>query len=121
MTPLVVVAVLICGAGGAVLRFLAARLFAERFRFPVGVLLVNLVGSAVGGAVLALTERGDVSADYRLILLTGFCGGLTTFSTWSVETIQLGEQKRVGVAVLNVSANLVLGIGAAAITFALLR
>ena len=112
-----VLATLAAGALGAVLRFLVARGFAAR---PVGaVLVVNVVGSALGGAVLALAELGSVSADIRLVLLTGFCGGLTTFSTFSVETIQLVMDGKARVAAASVLANLVLGIGAAALAFAM--
>jgi fluoride exporter len=121
MTWLVVLAVLGAGAVGTVLRFLTARFVAPKGRFPVAVLIVNVVGSAIGGTVLALAERGGLGSDIRLILLTGLCGGLTTFSTLSVETIQLGEQGKARIAVLNVALNLVLGIAAAAGAFLLLR
>ena len=106
---------LAAGAVGAVLRFLVTRAFAAR---PVwAVLVVNVVGSAIGGGVLALAQLGGLSGDIRLILLTGFCGGLTTFSTFGVETVQLVLGGRVKVAALSVLANLVLGIGAAALVY----
>ena len=88
---------------------------------PLAVLLVNTLGSALAGAVLGLAEAGAVSPDLRLILLTGFCGGLTTFSTFSVETIQLIVDGRWRTAIGSVSANLVLGIGAAALAYLLTR
>ncbi|MCU1412100.1 MAG: CrcB family protein [Rhodoglobus sp.] len=113
MTALLVT--LAAGALGAVLRFLVTRAFAAR---PVGaVLLVNVVGSAIGGGVLALAQLGSVSGDIRLVLLTGFCGGLTTFSTFGVETIQLVLAGKAKVAALSVLANLVLGIGAATVVY----
>lgn len=102
------------GALGAVIRFLVARAFGTRAVWAV--LVVNVVGSAIGGAVLAL-----VGGDARLILLTGFCGGLTTFSTFGVETIQLVLGGKARVAVLSVLANLVLGVGAAGVVFLLLH
>lgn len=112
-----VLAALVAGALGAVIRFLIAREFAAR---PVGaVLVVNVVGSALGGAVLGLAQLGSVSGDVRLVLLSGFCGGLTTFSTLGVETIQLVLDGRARMAALSVLANLVLGIGAAALAYAL--
>jgi CrcB protein len=115
MTALLVT--LAAGALGAALRFLVARAFAAR---PVvAVLLVNVVGSAIGGAVLGLAQLGSVGGDIRLILLTGFCGGLTTFSTFGVETIQLVMGGRARTAAVSVLANLVLGIGAAALVYGL--
>ena len=114
-----VIVTLAAGALGAVLRFLVARTFAARAVWAV--LVVNVVGSAIGGAVLALAERGSVSADIRLILLTGFCGGLTTFSTFGVETIQLVLGGKAKVALLSVLANLALGVGAASAIYLLMK
>ena len=108
---MIAVAALLAGALGAALRFLVTRAFAAR---PVwAVLAVNVIGSALGGVLLGIS-----SGDIRLILLSGFCGGLTTFSTFGVETIQLVMAGKVRVALLSVSANLVLGIGAAALAYA---
>lgn len=112
MTAALVAAVIGAGIVGALARYLVSRAFANA-RFPWAVLVVNVVGSAIGGAVLGLAIRGDVGSDIRLILLTGLCGGLTTFSTWSVETVQLVLDGRTRAAALSVVANLVLGIGAA--------
>jgi CrcB protein len=117
----IVPVVLLAGAAGAVLRFLVSRALAPRPGIPWAVLLVNVVGSAIGGVVLALAERGDVSSDIRLVLLTGLCGGLTTFSTWSVESIQLLQDGRWRLAVLSVAGNLVLGVAVAAAAYALVR
>jgi CrcB protein len=121
VTPAVVLAVLGAGAGGALLRYLVATLAASRPGFPWAVLAVNVAGSLVGGGVLALAERAAVTADLRLILITGFCGGLTTFSTFSVETVELVLAGRTRVAALSVAANLGAGVGAAALAYAVLR
>lgn len=102
--------VLLAGAGGALLRFAVMRLIAA----PWAALAVNVAGSLLGGVLI-----GTTSGDLRLILLTGFCGGLTTFSTFTVETVQLVLEGRAGRAALSVGLNLVLGIGAAALGFAL--
>jgi CrcB protein len=112
----IVAAVIVAGAAGAVLRFAVSYVFAApRYRnLPLAVLIVNVVGSAVGGAVLGLAT-GEV----RLVLLSGLCGGLTTFSTFSTESIQLMLAGRWKVALGSIAANLVLGIGAAAAAFAL--
>ena len=100
--------VLLAGAAGALLRFFTIRLL----RAPWAVLVVNVAGSFLGGLLI-----GSTSGDVRLILLTGFCGGLTTFSTFSVETVQLVMEKKVRTAALSIGANLVLGIGAAALGY----
>lgn len=113
MTPAIVAAVIGAGIVGAVARYLVSRAFAKA-RFLWAVLVVNVVGSALGGLVLGLAIRGDLSSDIRLVLLTGLCGGLTTFSTWSVETIQLVLAGKTRAAALNVASNLLLGMGCAA-------
>jgi CrcB protein len=115
-----IIAVLVAGALGAVLRYLVSRFFAPRAGdFPWAVLVVNVVGSAIGGAALGLAQAGLVSTDARLILLTGLCGGLTTFSTFSVETIQLVMEGKTRSAVASVALNLALGVGVAAVAYAL--
>lgn len=108
-----VIAAVAAGAAGAVLRYLLSRALAGRDGFPVAVFVVNVVGSGVGGAVLGLAQAGVLSGDIRLILLGGLCGGLTTFSTFSVETIQLVHEGRSRAAALNVALNLLVGVAAA--------
>jgi len=113
VSAVVVVGALAAGALGALLRYATSIAFSRRpSRLPLAVLLVNVVGSLVGGIVLGLVQTGVVGADLRLILLSGFAGGLTTFSTFSVETIQLIMIGRWRSALVSVVANLVLGVGA---------
>ncbi len=103
------------GALAAALRWMLSR----AVRAPWAVLVVNVLGSAIGGVVLGLAQRGAVSGDIRLILIGGVCGGITTFSTWSVESIQLVQSGKWRLATTSIAANLVLGIGAAALGYAL--
>lgn len=121
MSAGVVVAVLAAGVIGALLRYGTSLLFAARTGFPWAVLVVNLVGSALGGALLGLADRAAISAEWHLILLTGLAGGLTTFSTWSVETIQLVLGGRWRIAALSVGVNLLAGLGVATLLWALVR
>ena len=117
MTAGIVFAILGAGAAGAVLRYLTARAFSSSTDFPWAVLVVNVVGSALGGTLAGLAHVGTIDANLEVILLTGLCGGLTTFSTLSVETMQNVTLKRMRVAVISVLANLVIGIGVAAATY----
>lgn len=108
--------VLVAGIVGAVIRYSISRAFAAS-RLPWAVLIVNVVGSLIGGTVLGLSVVGVISPEWRLVLLTGLCGGLTTFSTFSVESVQLIIDGKWRVAAASIAANLVLGIAAAAAGF----
>lgn len=122
LPPLVVVSVLVAGATGAVLRYALSRAFPVRpGHLPGGILIVNVLGSGLAGALIGLAERAELTGDLRLILVTGFCGGLTTFSTWSVETIELFDGGRWRAAILNVFVTLALGLGAAAAAYLAVR
>lgn len=122
LSPLIIAAVLVAGAVGAVLRYALSRAFPVRpGHLPGGILLVNVLGSGLAGALIGLAEVAAVDGALRLVLVTGFCGGLTTFSTWSVETIELLIGGRWRAAVLNVGLTLVLGIAAAAAAYLAVR
>ena len=110
---------LLAGALGALLRYGTTRLFARlNDELPWAVLTVNTMGSFVGGLVLGLVTTGAVGADIQLIAVGGLAGGLTTFSTFSVETVQLAIARRWGIVAATVGANLALGIAAAVLGFA---
>lgn len=126
MSTLAIVVAVAAGALGALARFgvsvAAARRAARRGLaepFPWAVLVVNAVGSAIGGAVLGLAHAGVVTDELRMVLLAGFCGGLTTFSTFGVETVQLVIDRRVRQATVSVAANVGIGLAAAAGAWAL--
>jgi CrcB protein len=77
--------------------------------FPIGTLLVNVTGSFLLGALAIVVARQSGQSDtMRLLLMVGFCGGYTTFSTFSFDTITLLEQGTPGLAALNVLASLAL-------------
>ncbi|WP_353826427.1 fluoride efflux transporter CrcB [Agromyces sp. SYSU T0242] len=114
MSGALVATVLVAGAVGAVVRYALSRAYPVRpGHLPGGILIVNVAGSAIAGGVIGLAERFAVSGDLRLVLVTGFCGGLTTFSTWCVETIELVDGGRWRAAILNVLVTLALGLSAA--------
>lgn len=102
------------GAVGAVLRHLVALPPLGPLR---GILLVNVLGSAALGALVALEDR--LPAALFLLLATGVCGALTTWSTLAVHTWELGRHGlRPAAAYLGVT--LVLGVGAAVLAYLLL-
>lgn len=111
-------AVTVGGACGALLRYGAQLLWPARgARIPPAVLLVNVVGSAIGGTFLALSTAGGFESSVALVVMTGFCGGLTTFSTFSVETVELATSGAWRAASGNAVLTVVLGIAAAGLAF----
>ena len=109
MTPLLVVAGAVVAAP---LRLGAVRWAARTGRDPaVGILAVNVVGSALLGALLG---AGGVPSWVLALAGTGFCGTLTTFSTFGADVVRLVRVRELLRALGYVGATLVLGIGAAA-------
>ncbi|USX48410.1 fluoride efflux transporter CrcB [Lentzea sp. HUAS12] len=112
---MILLAVFLGAALGAPCRYLVDRFVQSRHSldFPFGTLVVNVVGCLVIGFV--------VGTSWMPLLGVGFCGGLTTYSTFSYETVKLLEAEKYRSALLNVVVSVVLGVGAAAIGLALAR
>ena len=107
-------------AVGAPARYLTDRAVQARHDsvFPWGTLTVNVVGSFVLGMLAAAATRGAVSSGLTAAVGTGFCGALTTYSTFGYETLRLTEERAGFEAVANVVASLATGLGAAALGWA---
>ena len=107
------------GALGAVLRSLCGAWLA-RDGFPVAVLAVNVAGSLAIGALAGLASRHGLAA-WQPFLVTGFLGGFTTFSAFSLETVTLIERGEAAAAGLYVALSVGLSVLAAAMGLALTR
>ncbi len=104
------------GFAGAILRYLVsgwAQGASGSASFPYGTLAVNVLGCLVIGVLSYLADaRGFLSAEARLLIMVGVLGAFTTFSTFGNETLNLLRDGEVLAASLNVTANVVLCLGA---------
>lgn len=104
---------------GALVRFgldtyLARKSPPGRPTFPWSTLVVNVAGSFLIGLAFGLLMRGALAGDAYPVAAAGLAGGLTTFSSWSVATLQLWLERRPRAAAVNLAANVLLGVLAAA-------
>jgi fluoride exporter len=106
--------VLIGGALGAPLRYLTDLFFASRHDsvFPWGTLTVNVLGALLLGAVASAVTSHGAPAWVLTLVGTGFCGALTTFSTFGYETLRLLEGGSIREALMNIVISLVVGLSA---------
>lgn len=107
--------VIVGAAVGAPLRYLTDRAVQSRHDtvFPWGTFVVNVTGSLILGLLTGAVAAGAASSHLQLLLGTGLCGALTTYSTFGYETLRLAEDGAKFYATANAVASVVAGLGAA--------
>ncbi len=125
-TPLLkdFLAISVAAIVGANLRYLLSRLAAQELGsvFPYGTLFINIAGSfIVGFFVIWTAERALVDPRWRLLVVVGFCGSFTTFSSYAFETIAYFEQGQWGLMLANILSNNLLCLGGTLAGMALAR
>lgn len=108
--------ILIVGTGGfigSVMRYLL-QIFVEKdltSTFPWGTFIANILGSFIIGIVFALAEKGNVlSAEWRMFLAVGICGGFTTFSSFAYNNLTMLKEHSFGQLLWNIGGSLFFGI-----------
>lgn len=109
---------------GANLRYVLSRVAMKEFGpvFPYGTLIINVLGSFVVGLFVTwTTERVMVDPRWRLLVVVGFCGSFTTFSSYAYEAMTFFEQGQWGLMLTNILSNNLLCLGGALAGIALAR
>ncbi len=108
-----ILAVFIGGGAGAVLRYLTGIfcLHYAKSGFPVGTFLVNIVGCFILGFIyIYFTGKLEIPAPLKFALTAGFCGGLTTFSTFSLEIFEMIQNSQFIHAAVYIILSLLVGV-----------
>ncbi len=112
-------------AVGGCLRYAAGLLINANWReaFPLSTFTINVIGSFVIGLLANwLSDASDTTQNtYKLLLMVGLCGGFTTFSSFSLETLNLLRDGQTGVALTYIAASVVLCVVATAIGYSLIK
>jgi fluoride exporter len=100
------------GAIGTVSRYAVSGISHRYFlgNFPIGTLMVNIIGSLVIGFLWGTWETANISSHLRTFIFIGILGGFTTFSSFSLETLNLLREGEFKIAMVNILANNILGM-----------
>ena len=110
-----VIMVGIGGAAGSILRYLSSQLVQKYYNghFPFATFTINVLGCLLIGVLIGYFSKTQIlQNDWKLLLITGFCGGYTTFSAFASENLNLINNNQIGLAVFYIALSVFLGIGA---------
>ena len=107
-----IVAIGIGSCIGGISRYLLSQFIQNKFlsSFPFGTLGVNIIGCFLIGIVFGVSERGNISNEWRLFLATGVLGGFTTFSAFSNETVGLLREGQLWHALVYIACSVLIGL-----------
>ncbi|HSB57029.1 MAG TPA: CrcB family protein [Nitrosopumilaceae archaeon] len=106
---------ILLAVGGLVGTFLRFRITESPLLFgllQVNVLIVNIIGSFILGLFVVMSQQWNLDSRYALLVAIGFCGSLTTMSSFALETTNMFENRQFSLVAINILANVGLSIGA---------
>lgn len=108
---------------GGILRYLLSQIIHEKYvsSFPIGTLIVNIIGCLAIGMVYGLSDRGSLPQEFRLFLATGILGGFTTFSAFSNESFIMIQEGQYLYGFTYISLSIILGIFSTFIGYSLIK
>jgi len=111
--------VFIGGGAGSLARFMVGKAYQQwQPTFPFATLTSNFLSCVVFGLVVMLgVQRLNLNYTLKLLLITGFCGGFSTYSSFTFETVELFKQGQNGIAFINIVSNFALSVGGLYIGF----
>lgn len=105
------IAIFVGGGLGSLLRYsISLGVKKEITAFPLATFLANMLACVLLGYFIGMQLRQPLSSAWYPLLATGFCGGFSTFSTFSAENFQLLQQGNLGMVLLNIVGSIVLGL-----------
>ena len=100
------------GLGGTFLRYGITKSPLLLGALPVNVLIVNIIGSFILGAFAVFSQQWNLDEKYALLIAIGFCGGLTTMSSFALDTTNLINDRQYSLMAINIITNVGLSLGA---------
>jgi len=102
--------IFIGGGLGSMCRYIVGHYCTDQSGFPLGTFVANIIACTILGILLGYQQANNINTSMKLLLMTGFCGGFSTFSTFSSESLSLIQQGQLGLALAYIGLSIILGL-----------
>ncbi len=98
------------GGLGSLCRYAIGQYVTTDSSFPIGTFVANILACLILGVLLGFQLKENFQDNYSLLFITGFCGGFSTFSTFSGESLKLFQTNQAGIALLYIGVSIIFGL-----------